>query len=426
MLHTRDMHMITRPLINGARLWSRHEELAQIGVTSGGGVNRQALSDEDSEARKLFLSWCSHRGYAAEIDPIGNLFIRRPGLRPDLAPVMTGSHLDTQPTGGNYDGIYGVLSGLEVLEALDDAEILTQHPIELVVWMNEEGSRFAPTTMGSAVYAGKIPLEDMLRVCDSTGVSVRQALTGQIARLPALKPRALGSVGHAYVEAHIEQGPVLENAGKQIGIVEVIQGLFAYQVEVTGFEAHAGTTPNSARRDALVAAISLIDRLREIARDEQDQTRFTVGRFEVHPGSPNTVPGKVQFSIDLRHPDAARLASVGEQILRVCLGRIEGCEVTAKQVLASAPVHFDPRILDVLQAKAKAGGLSHMRMISGATHDAKYVAVATPAAMLFIPCAEGISHNERESITQDAAVIGAQLLCDVLLELARPAHRASA
>jgi len=413
-----DMDLRNKPSIDAGRLWERHRDLARIGATAGGGVNRQALSPEDGAARNLVLRWSAERGYEAQLDPIGNLFVRRRGIREELSAVMTGSHLDTQPTGGNYDGVYGVLCGLEAMEALDDAGVSTERSIELVVWMNEEGSRFRPTTMGSAVSAGQLQLAEMLRVRDRAGVTVEKALAEHLALLPRLEHRALGTRGYAYVEAHIEQGPVLENAGMRIGIVEAIQGLYAYEVEVTGFEAHAGTTPNRGRRDALIAAMSLIENLRQLLVDEEDQVRFTVGRLEVLPGSPNTVPGKVLFSIDLRHPDEKRLKRMDERILAACEGTVEGCVIRCRQVLASGPVHFDQGVLKILQHATRSRGEHFLRMVSGATHDAKYVAANTPSAMLFIPCAGGISHNEQESITQADAGIGAQILCDVLLDLA--------
>ncbi|MBP0595258.1 Zn-dependent hydrolase [Paraburkholderia sp. LEh10] len=406
------------PLINGPRLSDRHREMARIGGTANGGVNRQALTPEDTQGRHRLLEWATARGYTAGIDPIGNLFIRRAGTRADLSPVMTGSHLDSQPTGGKYDGVYGVLAGLEVLETLDDHNVVTERPIELVVWMNEEGSRFGPVTMGSAVAAGAVPLERALAANDAKGVSVSEALARQIAELPPMERRPLGATGHAYIEAHIEQGPVLEQEARGIGVVSAIQGLHLYQVEVRGFEAHAGTTPSRHRKDALVAANALIAKLRAEVADPADVLRFTVGRFEVSPGSPHIVPGKVTFSIDLRHPDPEHLLCTGDRILELCSGEIEHCMVSANVVLRSTPVQFDARLVTAVRHAAEHRGLRYMSMVSGATHDAKYMADRTPSAMIFVPSEKGISHNELEHTDDEDLIAGAQILCDALLAAA--------
>jgi N-carbamoyl-L-amino-acid hydrolase len=417
-METSNPKAVSAPLINGPRLWDRHREMARIGGTANSGVNRQALTPEDTEGRRLLLQWATARGYTAGIDPIGNLYIRRPGLRSNLSPVMTGSHLDSQPTGGKFDGVYGVLAGLEVLETLDDHNVETVRPIELVVWMNEEGSRFAPVTMGSAVAAGAVPLERALATLDAKGTSVGVALEQQIAQLPPLERRQLGVQGFAYIEAHIEQGPVLEGARCDIGVVSAIQGLHLYQVEVRGFEAHAGTTPSRHRKDALVAASALIAQIRAEVADPLDVLRFTVGRFEVAPASPHIVPGKVTFSIDLRHPDPAYLSQTGDRILELCSVVIEHCSVSAKVLLRSTPVQFDERFVSIVQSSAESRGYAHMRMVSGATHDAKYMAGRTPTAMIFVPSEQGISHNELEHTDDEDLAAGTQILCDALLAAA--------
>ncbi|MGO4331784.1 M20 family metallo-hydrolase [Cupriavidus sp. 2TAF22] len=403
------------PLINGARLSDRHRAMAEIGATGNGGVNRQALTAEDTRGRQLLLDWASGRGYITAIDPIGNLFIRRPGARPELSPVMTGSHLDSQPTGGKFDGVFGVLAGFEVLETLDDHGVVTERPMELVVWMNEEGSRFPPPTMGSAVASGALPLDRALAIRDAKGISVGDALATQIEALPHLQSRPLGGKGFAYIEAHIEQGPVLEDADCDIGIVSGIQGLHSYEIEVRGMEAHAGTTPLRHRKDALLAATVLMARIRSEIADPLDILRFTVGRLEVAPGSPNTVPGKVTFNIDLRHPDPDHLLQTGEKILQMCSSEVEHCPVSAKVLLRSTPVKFDDRVVAVVEDSAKARNLTHMSIVSGATHDAKYMADHTPTAMIFVPCEKGISHNEAEHARDKDLAAGAQILCDAML-----------
>jgi len=402
-------------MINAARLSTRLHAMAQIGATGNGGVNRQALTAEDTSGRRLLLEWAAGRGYTSAVDPIGNLYIRRPGIRPELSPVMTGSHLDSQPTGGNYDGVFGVLAGLEVLETLDDFGVATERPLELVVWMNEEGSRFSPPTMGSAVAAGAIPLDRALATLDRNGVNVGEALAMQMAELPPLAARPLDARGYAYIEAHIEQGPILEDENCDIGIVSGIQGLHAYQVEVRGAEAHAGTTPLRHRKDALVAAMSLIARIRSEIADPLDVLRFTVGKFEVAPGASSTVPGKVTFLIDLRHPDPEHLAQTGAKILRLCSGQVENCGVSAKVLLQSTPVQFDEKVVAVVREATARRQLKSMRMISGATHDAKYMAGHTPTAMIFVPCEKGISHNEAEHARDEDLAAGAQILCDAML-----------
>src|SRR5919201_2916864 len=307
------------------RLWQRHMDLASIGATGRGGVNRQALTPEDVEARLRLLAWAASRGFSASVDAIGNVFMRRPGSDPTASPVVAGSHLDTQPTGGNFDGVYGVLAAFEVLEAASDAGVVIHRPLEVVVWTNEEGARFQPTTMGSAVFAGALPLETALATTDAAGICVAEALAETLQRLAIPQQRMFRFPMAAYLEAHIEQGPILEAAHHTIGIVSGIQGLRWFQVEVTGEEAHAGTTPRRIRKDALVAAVRMVTALQDLMNDAADTVRFTVGRFEVAPNSPNTVPSRVLFTIDLRHPDADVLSRLGDQVDAVCRTQAQGC-----------------------------------------------------------------------------------------------------
>jgi N-carbamoyl-L-amino-acid hydrolase len=392
--------------------------MSKIGATGGGGINRQALTREDAEARILLLSWASHRNYSASMDAVGNLFIRRPGLHEDLAPVLVGSHLDSQPAGGNFDGVFGVLAGLETLETLDDLGFQTSRSIELVVWMNEEGCRFPPTTMGSSVFAGRLPLDQALAITDRQGVSVCEALASHRLVLPKLNERKPGERIFAYLETHIEQGPILEKKACSIGIVTGIQGLSLFEVELAGDEAHAGTTPIRDRRDALVEAIELIQKLRTLVYDPSDTLRFTIGRFEVSPGSPNTVPGRVYFTIDVRHPDQTKLSQTGKLILETC-NRFRGqCTVKIKNLSTANPVRFHDALVNLVRARAKSLGLPSIDMLSGATHDAKFMVDCCPTAMIFIPCKDGISHNEAESARPQDLVAGTQLLCTVIRELA--------
>jgi N-carbamoyl-L-amino-acid hydrolase len=400
------------------RLWQHLMELATIGATGRGGVNRQALTAEDAEARQRLLTWAAQRGFTASIDAIGNLFIRRPGQEPAASPVLAGSHLDTQPTGGNFDGVYGVLAAFEVLEAASDAGVVTHRPLEAVVWTNEEGSRFQPTTMGSAVFAGALPLETALTTTDAAGIPVAQALAETMQRLAVPQRRAFRFPIAAYLEAHIEQGPILEATHHTLGVVSGIQGLRWFRVEVTGEEAHAGTTPRRIRKDAFVAAIRMVTALQELMDDEADTVRFTVGRFEVTPNSPNTVPGGVLFTIDLRHPDADVLSRLGDRVEPVCRTQANRCGVTVVETLNSPPVVFDPLIRDMLRNAATRHGLPHIDMVSGATHDAKYMAELCPSGMLFVPCQGGISHNEAEYAAPSDLVAGARTLAEVMIELA--------
>ncbi len=400
------------------RLWQRHMDIAAIGATGRGGVNRQALTPEDGQARRLMLEWASELGFTASVDAIGNLFIRRAGAQPTSDPVVAGSHLDSQPTGGNFDGVFGVLAALEVLEAANDAGVVTGRPLELVVWTNEEGARFQPATMGSAVFAGALQLETVLTSTDSDGVTVEQALAGTLKAAPVSERRDFRSPMAAYVEAHIEQGPVLESTGNTIGVVTGIQGLRWFQVEVGGEEAHAGTTPRSNRRDALAAAVAMVTKLQALMFDESDTVRFTVGRFEVAPNSPNTIPGRVVFTIDFRHPDQDILTRLGDQVEPVCRAEAQDCDVRVVETMNAPPTEFDPDVRDLVRSAARRQALRHMDMTSGATHDAKFMADLCPSGMIFVPCEAGVSHNEAENASAADLAAGARVLAEVAIRLA--------
>lgn len=404
--------------IDRNRLLARHEAMAAFGATGRGGVDRPALGPAETQARGALLDWARARGFRCAVDPIGNLLIRRSGLDETAAPVRTGSHLDSQTPGGNYDGVYGVLAGFEVLETLEDAGFETLRPVEVMVWNNEEGVRFAPTTMGSAVHAGAIPLAVALDRTDQDGISVQRALADSFPRLGALVQVPLKTPAYAYVEAHIEQGPLLEAQGKTIGIVSGIQGVVQFTVSVFGKEMHAGTTPRRNRKDALLGAIEIMARFHDLANDPEDQVRFTVGRMTVRPGAPNTVPSEVVFSIDLRHPVPETLAGLRKGIEEIARAGAPPCAVTIVETLNSPPVRFDARLVDLVGQAALKIGAATLELHSGATHDAKFMAALCPTTMIFIPCREGLSHNEAEWAELDHMIAGANVLLSVIRGLA--------
>jgi beta-ureidopropionase / N-carbamoyl-L-amino-acid hydrolase len=404
--------------IDETRLWQRHVDMAKLGGLPKGGVNRQALSAEDAAARNLLGGWAAARGYDVFSDPIGNLHIRRAGSETDAAPVLTGSHMDSQPTGGKYDGMYGVLAGFEALEALDDAGIQTKRPVGVVAWMNEEGSRFQPGAMGSAVWAGHYDLAQMLAVEDRAGTKLADALAQTLTAAPCRTVENFDRNLHAYIEAHIEQGPRLEAEAKTIGVVTGIQGSQRYTVDIFGEEAHAGTTPLRVRKDALKSAVAVVQALERHMHDPADIVRFTVGRFECRPGSPNTVPGQVHFTIDFRHPEAAVLKRLGDGIAAVVAASVSPCSAKVERIVDVAPTVFDSSIVDLVRASTAALGLPHMDMPSGAGHDAMHVAPLAPAGMIFVPCERGVSHNEAEAATPGDLAAGARVLADCLADLA--------
>lgn len=405
--------------VDEARLWRRHVDMARLGGTPGGGVNRQALSAEDAAARDLLMAWAAARGFAVSTDAIGNLFVRRAGSDPAARPILSGSHMDSQPTGGRFDGMYGVLAAFEALEALEDAGVVTKRPIEAVAWTNEEGSRFQPGAMGSAVFAGRLDLAEMLRVKDWDGVVLADALAGTLRAAPApMRGERPGFALDGYVEAHIEQGPRLENENRTIGVVTGIQGSRRFVVDVRGEEAHAGTTPRAARKDAFVAAIAVAQAMQDATRDAEDALRFTIGRMEVRPGSPNTVPGRVTFTIDMRHPAEATLDAREADLRAIVAGRAAPCAASIERVTHVPPTVFDPAVVGLVRAAAARQGLSHMDMPSGAGHDAMHVAALCPTGMVFVPCERGISHNEIENAAPADLAAGARVLVETLVRLA--------
>ncbi|MEM7288091.1 MAG: Zn-dependent hydrolase [Actinomycetota bacterium] len=403
--------------VDGERLWSRLMAMAEVGPGVAGGNNRLAISDDDMAGRDLLMRWAADAGCTFECDEIGNLFATRPGSNPDKPPVLTGSHLDTQPTGGRFDGVYGVLGGLEVIETLNDHGIVTEAPIQLAVWTNEEGSRFPPSMMGSAVWAGALPLAHALKTQDFDGKSVEDELQrlGWDGDLPA-RPRPLT----AAFELHIEQGPILEDAALEIGVVTGVQGYRWYTIELGGTPAHAGPTPMDLRHDPARALGDIIAGVYAVAAEHAPWSRATFAQFRSVPVSPNTVPETITFSLDMRNPDGDVLRAM-EEAMRTTVG--EACArhgVTSSiQIDAdSPPVKFDDGCIAAVEQSADALGLSHQHMVSGAGHDACHVAAHCPTSMIFVPCDDGVSHNEAENISAEQAEKGASVLLGAIGEMA--------
>jgi N-carbamoyl-L-amino-acid hydrolase len=397
--------------VDGERLWGSLMEMARHGATAKGGVCRLTLGDADRAGRDLFVSWAEAAGCTVSVDAIGNIFARRPGREQSLAPVLVGSHLDSQPTGGKFDGAYGVLAALEVVRTLNDARLETLRPIEVVSWTNEEGSRFAPAMMGSGVFSGAFALEKILAHTESGGAAT---VGGELARIGYAGTMPVGGRPlHAYFEAHIEQGPILEAEGTTIGVVTGIQGIRWFDCRLTGMEAHAGPTPMDARKDALLGAARMVERVNALARAHAPDGRGTVGEFRVHPGSRNVVPGTVELSVDLRHPDADALAAMAEKLTAAfeAVRAETGLDGALDEIWYSPPTPFDRACVDAVRRAAESKGVSFREITSGAGHDAKYMADICPAAMVFIPCRDGISHNEVEHAEPEHIAVG----CDVLL-----------
>ncbi len=404
--------------VNEKRQWQRLMEMARFGHIPNNGVNRAAFSAEDIGARARLLEWADEISLPVRVDDIGNLWLRLPGANDELPPVVTGSHMDSQPLGGRFDGIYGVIAGLEALQAIRETGARHSRPIDVVAWSNEEGGRFSPGAMGSAVFTGAMQLDDCLGVTDSDGIRLSDALQATLDATPDLPRRAFGVPLHAYVEAHIEQGPVLERLGLPVGIVDSVQGSRWFEVTVNGNSAHAGTTPLLDRRDALRAAVNAVSALQALMDDPNDTVRFTVGRLDVTPNSPNTVPERVVFSIDFRHPDHAELTRRGDRIAEIVEASAAPCGVEVMETFTRSPCAFDPALLMRLEAYATALGLPHCSLPSGAFHDAVFVAAHCPTAMVFVPCEGGISHNPAENAKPGDLAAGTRLLTATLLDLA--------
>jgi N-carbamoyl-L-amino-acid hydrolase len=403
--------------INGQRLWDALMEMAKIGATPKGGCKRLTLTDLDKQARQLFTSWCEKEGCPVKVDEMGNMFARRPGVDDTLPPVMLGSHLDTQPTGGKYDGVLGVLGALEVIRSLNDLKIKTRHPIEIANWTNEEGSRYAPAMISSGVFAGVYTKEFAYSREDSE----KKKLGDELERIGYMGSEPIGGRPiHAFFELHIEQGPILEDESIDVGVVTHGQGQRWYEIKLTGFESHAGSTPMPRRKDALLGAARIVELVNKIGLSKAPLGVSTVGMLNPYPNSRNVIPGEVFMTCEFRHPIDETLSDMDAQLKvgveEIC--KTIGLSYDLKQVFYYAPVAFDKGCVDAVRRAAQHLGLSHRDIVSGAGHDACYIARVAPTSMVFTPCVDGISHNESEEISQEWATAGANVLMHAVLEKA--------
>lgn len=403
--------------VDGERLWRRLEQFACFGATAEGGVNRPTLSATEMQARAQLIAWGREIGLAPYTDCLANLFLRLEGEDPALPPLLIGSHIDSQPTGGRYDGVYGVLAGLEAIEAFRRSGIISRRAIEIVAWTNEEGSRFAPGMMGSAGYVGERNVAAIRALVDSDGVSAGEAIDTVLGHDSNVPQRPLERPAFAYIEPHIEQGPVLESLGIPVGIVTGIQGKRTFRIVIEGEENHAGTSPRSARKDAFVAAIAIVDALQKAIWDKEDIVRFTIGRFTVSPNAPSVVPGRVEFSIDLRHPDAATLERLGDLVEPVASEHAGPCQVVVTQLLHDRPIVFSEQMRDLIAQAASGVCVPAFEIASGAGHDARHLHLICPTAMMFIPCWRGVSHHPSERIEPTDAVAGARVLAQAVEQI---------
>ena len=403
--------------INSARLWDSLEEMALIGPGVAGGCNRQTLTDADGEGRHLFQRWCEAAGMTMGVDTMGNMFATRPGTDPAALPVYMGSHLDTQPTGGKYDGVLGVLGALEVVRSMNDLGIKTKHPVVVTNWTNEEGARFAPAMLASGVFAG-IHTEDYAKG--------RRDMDGKVfgEELKRIGWEGTEKVGarkmHAMLELHIEQGPILEAEGKDIGVVTHGQGLWWLEITLTGKDAHTGSTPMRMRVNAGLGMARITERVHQIAMSHQPNAVGAVGQVKVFPNSRNVIPGRVVFTVDIRSPEQAKLDTMKAEVMRAAhavaaeLGL--GCAI--EEVGHFDPVTFDAGLVKIVRQSAENLGLSHMDIVSGAGHDACWVNRVAPTVMIMCPCVDGLSHNEAENISPEWAAAGTDVLLHAVLDVA--------
>jgi beta-ureidopropionase / N-carbamoyl-L-amino-acid hydrolase len=403
--------------INSARLWDSLMEMARIGPGVAGGNNRQTLTDADSEGRHLFRRWCEAAGCSMGLDTMGNMFATRPGTDPDALPVYIGSHLDTQPTGGKYDGVLGVLAGLEVVRTLNDLGIRTKHPVVVTNWTNEEGARFAPAMLASGVFAG-VHTEDYAKGrTDLEG----KVFGEELERIGWVGDEKVGARKmHAMFEYHIEQGPILEAEGKEIGVVTHGQGLWWLEITLTGKDAHTGSTPMNMRVNAGLGMARITERVHQIAMAHQPNAVGAVGQVTVFPNSRNVIPGKVIFTVDIRSPEQTKLDMMRGEVERAAhaVAKELGLGCSIEPVGHFDPVTFDPTLVGRVRAAAEKLGLSHMDIVSGAGHDACWINRVAPTVMIMCPCVDGLSHNEAEEISEDWAAKGADVLFHAVVETA--------
>ena len=403
--------------INENRLWESLNEMALIGATEKGGVNRQALTDLDKESRDLFVQWCKAEKLSISIDQIGNIFARREGKNNSLPPVMSGSHLDTQPTGGKYDGALGVLTALEVIRTLNENNYITESPIEIVMWTNEEGCRFPPSMTGSAVFSGQHNLKDALTIKDPEGIELGNELKRiKYDGAEPCSPRPIAG----FIETHIEQGPILEMEKKDIGVVTGAQAQKWYEINILGMEAHAGPTPMSIRKDALVAASEIVLLVNSIGNSFQPGACATCGVLEIGSPSRNVIPGKCFLTIDFRHPDDKILSEMDKKLRNTIklIEKSKKVEIKIEQILELKSNLFNKSIKNIIRDISKKLNYSAQEIISGAGHDAVNINSIAPTAMIFIPCIDGISHNEIENVYKEDVTKGAQVLLHSMIELA--------
>ena len=403
--------------INGDRLWDSLMEMAKIGPGIAGGNNRQTVTDEDGVGRKLFQKWCEDAGLSMGVDQMGNMFMQREGTDPDALPVYVGSHLDTQPTGGKYDGVLGVLAGLELARTLNDLNIKTKHPIVITNWTNEEGTRFAPAMLASGVFAGMHTQDWAYDREDAEGLK----FGAELERIGWMGEEEVGARKmHAMFELHIEQGPILEAENKDIGVVTHGQGLSWTQVTVTGKESHTGSTPMPMRKNAGLGMARILDLVDEIAWGHKPNAVGAAGHIDVYPNSRNVIPGKAVFTIDFRSPDLATIEDMESQLKtgaqKICDDM--GLEVAFEKVGGFDPVTFDEACVTAVRNAAERLGYSHRNLISGAGHDACWINRVAPTAMVMCPCVDGLSHNEAEDISKEWAVAGAEVLMHAVVETA--------
>ncbi|MEN1679590.1 MAG: Zn-dependent hydrolase [Planctomycetota bacterium] len=404
-------------LVNGDRLWQSLMEAAQVGATPRGGCNRQALTDGDREVRQLFTHWCEAAGLTVRVDQMGNMFARRKGASNDLPPVVAGSHLDTQPTVGKFDGVFGVLGALEVVRTLNDAGVETTHPIEIVNWTNEEGARFPPAMVASGVWCGEFDLEYGYSRTDPDGLTLGDELKriGYAGEVPC-KPFPI----KAAFEMHIEQGPILEAEGLSVGVVTGVQGMNWYDVVLGGDPVHAGPTPMESRRDPMMGLHAILRRLYEMADERKPWGRVTFGCIGVEPSSRNTVPETLTMSVDIRHPEQAVLDEMDAKLKSIVAEESArlGLDGEVRTIWLSPAVAFDPACVAAVRGAAEMLGCGHRDIVSGAGHDSVYVSRVAPTSMIFVPCENGISHNEAENAKPEDLEAGCNVLLHAVLDRA--------